>query len=161
MLFCFKFYINLYITLLSIKPVKRTRHFCVHETNKNDYSGKYDLWTNKSLWTLCSKVMSNLLYYSFIHQWFYSPLLCPGLVFSFVIFFTQSVGLLGRGISPSQGRHLHTRTTTQRINEHTDIHALNGIRTHDQTVRESEDSSCLRSVAALIGLLHYYVSLYS
>jgi hypothetical protein len=34
-------------------------------------------------------------------------LLGPGLVFSFVIFFTQTVGLLGRVISPSQGRYLH------------------------------------------------------
>jgi hypothetical protein len=47
--------------------------------------------------------------------------------FSFVIL-TQSVGLLGRGISPSQ----------------TNIHALSGIRTHDPSVRASEDSSCLR-----------------
>jgi hypothetical protein len=46
----------------------------------------------------------------------------------------QSVGLLGRGISPSQGHDL-----TQ-----TDIHALNGIRTHDPSVREGEDISCLR-----------------
>jgi hypothetical protein len=30
-----------------------------------------------------------------------------------------------RGISPSQGRYLHTEQT------HTDIHALSGIRTHD------------------------------
>jgi hypothetical protein len=45
---------------------------------------------------------------SFIHQWFYSPLLGPGLLFSFVFFFTQTVGLLGRVISPSQGRYLHT-----------------------------------------------------
>jgi hypothetical protein len=44
----------------------------------------------------------------FIHQWLYSPLLGPGLFFSFVIFFTQTVGLLGRVICPSQGRYLHT-----------------------------------------------------
>jgi hypothetical protein len=31
----------------------------------------------------------------------------PGLFFSFVLFFTQTVGLLGRVISPSQGRCLH------------------------------------------------------
>jgi hypothetical protein len=33
-----------------------------------------------------------------------SPLLGPGLFISFVIFFTQAVGLLRRVISPSQGR---------------------------------------------------------
>jgi hypothetical protein len=52
----------------------------------------------------------------------------------------QSVGLLGRGISPSQGRYLHEH----RINTHRDIHALSGIRTFDPSVRSGEDSSCLR-----------------
>jgi hypothetical protein len=42
--------------------------------------------------------------HSFIQQWLYSPLLGPGLFFNFVIFFTQTAGLLGRGITPSQGR---------------------------------------------------------
>jgi hypothetical protein len=46
----------------------------------------------------------------------------------------HSVGFLGRVISPSQGRYL-----TQ-----TDINASSGIRTHYPSVRESEDSSCLR-----------------
>jgi hypothetical protein len=70
---------------------------------------------------------------SFIHQWLYSHLLGPGLFFSFVILFTQMVGLLGRGISQSQGRHLHT-----------DIHAFSGIRTHDPSVRAGEHNSYLR-----------------
>jgi hypothetical protein len=46
----------------------------------------------------------------------------------------KSVGLLGQGISPSQGRYLHRTTQTQ-----TDIHALSGIRTHDPSVRGGED----------------------
>jgi hypothetical protein len=41
----------------------------------------------------------------------------------------QTVGLLGRGISPSQDRYL-----TQ-----TDIHSLSGIRTDDPSVRTDED----------------------
>jgi hypothetical protein len=58
---------------------------------------------------------------------------------------TQSVGLLGRGISPSQGLYLYTEQHKHRTNAHnTDIYALSGIRTHDQSVRTSEDSSCLR-----------------
>jgi hypothetical protein len=73
------------------------------------------------------------IFHSFIHQWLYSPLLGTGLFRSFVIFFTQTVGLLGRWINPSQGRYLHT-----------DIHASSGIRTHDPSVRASEDSSCFR-----------------
>jgi hypothetical protein len=55
--------------------------------------------------------------------------------FSVSYSYTQSVGLLGRGISPSQGRYLHTDA---------DIHALSGMRAHDTSVRASEDSSCLR-----------------
>jgi hypothetical protein len=53
-----------------------------------------------------------------------------------------SVGLLGRGISPTQDHYLHRTTKTQ--NKHTDIHALSGIRTYDPSVRASEDISCLR-----------------
>jgi hypothetical protein len=68
---------------------------------------------------MCGRTLS-----SFIHQWLYSPLFGSGLIFSFVIFFTQSVGLLGRVISPSQGRYLHTGQYKHRINAHTDIHAF-------------------------------------
>jgi hypothetical protein len=82
---------------------------------------------------------------SFIHpsmalQPFVGP--CPLLQFRNL--FTQSVGLLGRGISPSQGNYLYTGQHKHRINSHTDIHAPSGIRTHDPSVRESEDISCLR-----------------
>jgi hypothetical protein len=57
----------------------------------------------------------------------------------------QSVGLLGRGISPSQGRYLHRTTQKHKINAHnTDIHALSGIRTHDPSVRAGEHVSYLR-----------------
>jgi hypothetical protein len=52
----------------------------------------------------------------FFHQWLYSPLLGPGLFFSFVIFLTQMIGLLGRVLSPSQGRYLHTKQHKHRIN---------------------------------------------
>jgi hypothetical protein len=62
--------------------------------------------------------------------------------FSVSLSYTQSVGLLGRGISPSQGHYLHTEHK-HRINKHTDIHALSGIRTHDPSVQAREDSSCL------------------
>jgi hypothetical protein len=80
----------------------------------------------------------------FVNQWLYSPLLGPYLICSFVIIFIQSVGLLGWVISPSQGLYLNTWHHKHRINAYTDIYALNGIRTHDPSVRASEDSSCLR-----------------
>jgi hypothetical protein len=60
-----------------------------------------------------------------------------GRFFSFLIY-TQSVGLLGRGISPSQGRYLHTEHNTN----NTDIHASSGIRSHDPSVRAGEDGHC-------------------
>jgi hypothetical protein len=43
----------------------------------------------------------------------------------------------------SQGRYLHIEHE-HRLNAHTNIHALNGIRTHDFSARASEDNSCLR-----------------
>jgi hypothetical protein len=88
----------------------------------------------------------------------------------FIFFFgcTQSVGLLGRVISPSQGlylntgqykhrktrTHSHTHTpnnTNRKTHTHTHTHthtpnirARSGIRTHDHSVRASEDVSWLR-----------------
>jgi hypothetical protein len=54
--------------------------------------------------------------------------------------FSQTVGLLGRVIIPSQSLYLNTGQ-----HKHTpNIHVLSGIRTHDPSVRTSEDSSCLR-----------------
>jgi hypothetical protein len=60
--------------------------------------------------------------------------------------FSQMVGLLGWGISPSQGRYLNTGQHRQNKRIHiSNIHALSGIRTHDPSVRASEESSWLRS----------------
>jgi hypothetical protein len=82
---------------------------------------------------------------SFIHQWHYSTLLGPGIFFIFVIFFSQTVGLLGRVISPSQGRYLQTGQLKQNKRIYTtNFHALSEIRTHNPSVRADEDGSCLR-----------------
>jgi hypothetical protein len=59
------------------------------------------------------------------------------------LFITQTVGLLGRVISPSLGCYLHTEEHKHRINAHTDIHVLSRFRTHDPSVRAEGDSSCL------------------
>jgi hypothetical protein len=48
----------------------------------------------------------------------YSPLLGLGRFFSFLSY-TQSVGLLEWGLSPSQGRYLHTEQEKHRINAYT------------------------------------------
>jgi hypothetical protein len=54
------------------------------------------------------------------------------------------VGLLGRVISPSQGRYLHAGQHKHRINTYTDIHTLSRIRTQAPSIRGREDISCLR-----------------
>jgi hypothetical protein len=69
--------------------------------------------------------------YSFIHQWLYSPLFGPGLFIGFVIFFTQTVGLLGRVISLTQGLYLPAWQHKHRINAYTDTHASCGKTVHD------------------------------
>jgi hypothetical protein len=54
-----------------------------------------------------------------------------GRFFSLLIY-TQSVGFLGRGISPSQGRYLHAEQHKHRING------------HSPSVLAGQDGSCLR-----------------
>jgi hypothetical protein len=78
----------------------------------------------------------------FIHSFINDPtaLCCPDIFFSFVIFFTRTEGLLGRGIRKSQGRYLHTGQHKYRINAHRYIHTWSGIRTHDPSVRAKEVS---------------------
>jgi hypothetical protein len=69
-----------------------------------------------------------------------SPFNAQLIQFRIFFFFTQAVKLLDRVISPSQGRYLHIEQYKYRINTHTDISALNGIRTHDPRVRAIEDN---------------------
>jgi hypothetical protein len=47
------------------------------------------------------------------------------------------------GIGPSQGRYLHTEQHKHTINAYTDIHASSMIRTHNPSVRASEEGSWL------------------
>jgi hypothetical protein len=73
---------------------------------------------------------------SFIHQWLYSSLLGPGHFFSFVFSFTQTVGFLGLGISPTQGRYLNRTTQTQ--NKRTQRHPCLELDSNSQYQRPSE-----------------------
>jgi hypothetical protein len=53
--------------------------------------------------------------------------------------FSQTVGLLGRVISPSQGRYLNRGQHKQNKRIRTpNISALSGVRTNDPSVRASE-----------------------
>jgi hypothetical protein len=101
--------------------------------------------------------VSAFLFCSFIHQWLYSPSLGLGRCFSFVIFFTQTVGLLGRGISPLEGLCLHTGQHKHRISPYADIHASTGIRTHYLSVRAGEDFYALNLVATVVDISLLYV----
>jgi hypothetical protein len=91
----------------------------------------------------------------FIHSSMAShPFLGPWPLLQFRnLFFTQTVGLLGRVISQSQGCYLHTGQHEHRINAHTDIHALSGIRTHDPSVPASKYSSCLIIIIIILIIL--------
>jgi hypothetical protein len=87
------------------------------------------------------------------------PFVGPWLLFQFLNLYT-----VGRtpwtGISPSQGRYLHTGQYNHRINAHTDIHALSGIRNHFPSVRAGEDCSYLRPRGhcdqQMKYIMHYY-----
>jgi hypothetical protein len=79
------------------------------------------------------------------------PLLGPGLFCSFVIFFWQTVGILGRVISPSQGHYLHTGQHKHRINAHPDILALSGIPTHVSSVERAKIVHAVDRAATVTG----------
>jgi hypothetical protein len=57
--------------------------------------------------------------------------------------FRQLVGLLGRGIGPTQGVYLHTGQHKHREKQ-THIHASSRIGTHDPSVGAAEESTCIR-----------------
>jgi hypothetical protein len=85
--------------------------------------------------------------HSFIHSFIHSSMALQSFFGSLTLpKFRNLFYTVGRtpwmGISPSQGRYLHR--TTNRINAHTDIHVLSGIRTHNPSVWASENSSDLR-----------------
>jgi hypothetical protein len=88
------------------------------------------------------------LFHRFIHQWFYSPSLSPGLLFSFVISFTQTVRAPWMR-AKSLARPLHDNTN--RINAHIDIYALTGIQTHIPVFERTKTVHALDCTATVIG----------
>jgi hypothetical protein len=66
----------------------------------------------------------------------------PWPLLQFLNHFTQTVGFRGWGISPSQGRFLHTGQHTQNKRTQTSM-PLSGIRTHDPRFRADEDDMLL------------------
>jgi hypothetical protein len=97
---------------------------------------------------------------SFIHQWLYSALLGPGLFFSFVIFFTQPVGLLQRMISPSQGCYLHRTTQTQNKSTHKHPWLGVGFEPTIPAFEREKTVHALDSAATVIGPIWINISVF-
>jgi hypothetical protein len=95
---------------------------------------------------LLATCVSNIIpkYVTFFFSWLLQSLLCGPFAFLNGLLdpHTHLVGLLGRGISPTQGLYLHR--TTQHRKTQTHIHAPSRIQTCDLNVRAAEDSTCLR-----------------
>jgi hypothetical protein len=80
------------------------------------------------------------------------PFVDLGSFFSFLIYI-QSVRLLGRGISPSQGYFLYTEQHIHRINAHRHP-CLEWDSDHDPSVLVGEGGSCLTRSGHCDGRLH-------
>jgi hypothetical protein len=81
-------------------------------------------------------VFRTLQNYSYKFSLYGSTALCRTLVnFSVYYSYTQQVGLLELGISPSQSRYVHIEQHKHRIK------ASSGIQTHDSSVRVGEGGS--------------------
>jgi hypothetical protein len=103
----------------------------------------------RNLSTMWKSVVS-LVPCHFIYLWLYSTSLGLGRFFSHLIFFIQSVGLLGRGISPSQGRFLHTGQRKQNKRTHTSIPQV-GIEPTISVLERAKTVHVLDRAATVIG----------
>jgi hypothetical protein len=82
----------------------------------------------------------------FYFQRLFQQIQIPGLLFKFCNHFSQKAGLLGRVISPSQGRYLNTALHKHRINAYQTSKFLVGF---ESTISASERAS--QAVHALDG----------
>jgi hypothetical protein len=73
-----------------------------------------------------------------------------GSFFSFFTY-TQSVGLLGRGMSPSQGRYLHTGQHKYRINTQTTMPRV-GFEHTTTVFKRAKNLNALDRTANMIGV---------
>jgi hypothetical protein len=81
----------------------------------------------------------------FFLQWLFQPIQGPGLFFSSVIIFTCGRTPLSSDQFVARPLSKHRTTQTQNKLIHTpNIRVLSGIRTHDPSVRASDESSYLR-----------------
>jgi hypothetical protein len=97
-----------------------------------------------SWWFVCNGLVNAPLLLNFFFQWFFQAIQGPVLLFSSIIIFTddRTPWMRDQPIARPVPKHMTTQTQNKHI--HTpNIHALNVIRTHDPSVRASEDSLCL------------------
>jgi hypothetical protein len=78
------------------------------------------------------------------------PFVGPWPPFQLLDLFTESVGLLGRGISPSQGRYLHTEQHKQRMHTQTSMSQV-GFEPPIPLVEWAKTVHALDRVATVIG----------
>jgi hypothetical protein len=82
----------------------------------------------------------------------YGPFLGLGLSFSILILFTQSVRLLGQGISPSQCRYIHRTKRAQ--NKQTNRDASLGLEPTISVLEQAKTVRALdRAATAIVNIL--------
>jgi hypothetical protein len=81
------------------------------------------------------------------------PFVGPGLLLSFIIFLTQTVGL-ERVISPSQGRYLHTGQHKNRITYTKTTMPWVGFKPMIQAFEQAKTVHALDRVATVIDLIN-------
>jgi hypothetical protein len=91
------------------------------------------------------------------YLWLYSPR-GLGSFFSF-LFYIQSVGLLGRRISPSQGRYLHTEQHKHRINAHRHVSRV-GFEPTIPVIEQAKTVHALDLAGTVIGPMDFMFSEY-
>jgi hypothetical protein len=92
-------------------------------------------------------VWVKLALWFFFCLWLYSPLELDRFFSSLI--YAQSVGFLGRGISPLLGRYLHTEQTD------TDIHASSGFEPTIPAFQRAKTIHALDCAATVIGSSHF------
>jgi hypothetical protein len=97
-----------------------------------------------------------LFIYLLFHLWLYSPW-GPWPLFSFLIY-TQSVGLLGRGMRPSQGRYLYTEQHKHRINAHRHPYLKVGFEPTIPVFERARTVHALDCAATVIGVQTGYLT---
>jgi hypothetical protein len=129
------------------------------------YIRRWDIFRTLEEMNLKERESDDSLWYSYSYSGIYlsiylstygSTVLVELVLFFSVLIYTQSVGLLGRVISPSQGRYLHRTTQTQ--NKHTKTSMTEvGFEPTIQVFERVKRVNALDRAATVIGCSGNYV----